>query len=57
MLLTEGVPLESLRKMMEHKNILTTKIYDKITSQKISTDMDLVSHKFKAMEEAFISII
>jgi len=54
MFLTEGVPLESLSKMMGHKNISTTQIYAKITSQKISKDMDLVSPKFKAMEDAFI---
>lgn len=53
MFLTEGVPLESLSKMMGHKNISTTQIYAKITSQKISKDMDLVSHKFKSMEDAF----
>ncbi len=41
MFLTEGVPLESLSKMMGHKNISTTQIYAKITSQKISKDMDL----------------
>ena len=40
--------------MMGHKNISTTQIYAKITSQKISKDMDLVSPKFKAMEDAFI---
>lgn len=39
MFLTEGVPLESLSKMMGHKNISTTQIYAKITSQKISKDM------------------
>jgi site-specific recombinase XerD len=55
MFLTEGVPLESLSKMMGHKNISTTQIYAKITSQKISKDMDLVTPKFKAMEEAFLS--
>jgi integrase len=54
MFLTEGVPLESLSKMMGHKNISTTQIYAKITSQKISKDMDLVTPKFKAMEEAFL---
>jgi hypothetical protein len=54
MFLTEGVPLESLSKMMGHKNISTTQIYAKITSQKISKDMDLVSPKFKAMEDAFL---
>lgn len=57
MFLTEGVPLESLSKMMGHKNISTTQIYAKITSQKISKDMDLIAHKFKAMEEAFVEII
>ena len=53
MFLTEGVPAESLSKMMGHKNISTTQIYAKITSQKISKDMDLVSHKFAGMEAAF----
>lgn len=56
MFLTEGVPLESLSKMMGHKNISTTQIYAKITSQKISRDMDLVSPKFAAMESAFIAM-
>lgn len=57
MFLTEGVPLESLSKMMGHKNIATTQIYAKITSQKISKDMDLVAPKFQAMEEAFLTAI
>ncbi|QQS98032.1 site-specific integrase [Sphingobacterium spiritivorum] len=56
MFVTEGVPLESLSKMMGHKNISTTQIYAKITSQKISKDMDLVSHKFAEMEAAFIEM-
>ncbi|WP_338839307.1 site-specific integrase [Flavobacterium ginsenosidimutans] len=57
MFLTEGVPLESLSKMMGHKNISTTQIYAKITSQKISKDMDMVSDKFKAMESGFLEVI
>ncbi|GAA0886450.1 site-specific integrase [Sphingobacterium siyangense subsp. cladoniae] len=57
MFLTEGVPLESLSKMMGHKNISTTQIYAKITSQKISKDMDMVSNKFKEMESAFLEVI
>ena len=48
--------MESLSKMMGHKNISTTQIYAKITSQKISKDMDLVSHKFSGMEAAFIEM-
>lgn len=56
MFLTEGVPLESLSKMMGHKNISTTQIYAKITSMKISKDMDLVTPKFAAMESAFVAM-
>lgn len=56
MFLTEGVSLESRSKMMGHKNISTTQIYAKITSQKISKDMDLVSHRFSGMEAAFIGM-
>ncbi|KQM44778.1 hypothetical protein ASE55_03100 [Chryseobacterium sp. Leaf201] len=55
MFLTEGVPLESMNKMMGHKNISTTQIYAKITRQKISKDMELVSQKFSAMENAFVT--
>lgn len=57
MFLTEGVPLESLSKMMGHKNIATTQIYAKITSQKISKDMDLVAPKFKEIEDAFLTVL
>lgn len=54
MFLTEGIPVDSLSKMIRNKNIPTTKIYNKITSQKISTNMDLVSHKFKSVKDAFM---
>lgn len=57
MFLTEGVPLESLSKMMGHKNISTTQIYAKITSQKISKDMDMVAPKFKEIEDAFLTVL
>ena len=57
MFLTEGVPLESLSKMMGHKNISTTQIYAKISSQKISKDMDLVAPKFKEIEDAFLTVL
>ena len=50
-----GVPPESMSKIMGHKNISTTQIYAKITSQKISKDMELVSPKFSAMENAFVT--
>ena len=53
MFLTEGVPLESLSKMMGHKNISTTQIYAKITSQKISKDMDWWLRNFKKWKKHF----
>lgn len=53
--LSEGVPLESLSKMMGHKNIATTQIYAKILNEKVGRDMEEVSHKFKELEAAFDS--
>jgi integrase len=51
--LSEGVPLESLSKMMGHKNIATTQIYAKILNEKVGKDMEKVSHNFKKMDKAF----
>jgi len=45
--LGEGVPLESLSKMLERKNIATTQIYAKILNEKVSKYMQKVSHGFK----------
>lgn len=53
MFLTEGVPLESISSMLGHKDISTTQIYAKITSQKISRDMDLLSKKFSEVEAVY----
>jgi site-specific recombinase XerD len=53
--LSEGVPLESLSKMMGHKNIATTQIYAKILNEKVGKDMEKVAEKFKGMESSFIS--
>ena len=41
--LSEGVPLESLSKMLGHKNIATTQIYAKILNEKVGKDMQKVS--------------
>ncbi|GEN71185.1 site-specific integrase [Chryseobacterium lathyri] len=53
--LSEGVPLESLSKMMGHKNIATTQIYAKILNEKVGKDMQKVSQKFKGMERSFVA--
>jgi site-specific recombinase XerD len=53
--LSEGVPLESLSKMLGHKNIATTQIYAKILNEKVGKDMQNVSHRFKEMEQSFVA--
>ncbi|KFC21769.1 site-specific integrase [Epilithonimonas lactis] len=55
--LSEGVPLESLSKMMGHKNIATTQIYAKILNEKVGKDMGKVAENFKEMESSFNSQI
>ena len=43
--LSQGVPLETVSKMLGHKHITTTQIYAKITNDKIGRDMDALSQK------------
>ena len=40
MMVSAGVPMESISKMMGHTNIRTTQGYAKVTDDKISEDMD-----------------
>lgn len=51
--LSEGVPLESLRKMLEHKNIATTQIYAKILNEKVGKDMQKVSKNLREWSSLF----
>ena len=46
MMLTNGVPIETVSKMLGHKNIHTTQHYARILDQKISDDMASVRLKF-----------
>lgn len=43
--LTQGVPLETVSKMLGHKHITTTQIYAKITNDKIGRDIDTLTDK------------
>jgi site-specific recombinase XerD len=43
--LTNGVPLESVSKMLGHKSIRTTQHYAKIVDRKVSDDMKLLKEK------------
>lgn len=45
--LSKGVTIESVSKMLGHTNIKTTQIYARITDEKISSDMQLLSEKLK----------
>lgn len=49
--LTNGVPIETVSKMLGHTNIKTTQIYSKVLDLKISTDMKLLEHKLRKNKE------
>lgn len=45
--LTNGVPIETVQKMLGHKNISTTQIYSKVVDSKIAEDMERVELKLQ----------
>ena len=44
--LTNGVPIESVSKMLGHKNLQTTQHYAKVLDKKVSEDMKILRDKF-----------
>ena len=52
--LSQGVPIESVSKMLGHTNIKTTQIYARITNQKISRDMEALAEKMRAKQNAVV---
>lgn len=54
LLLSEGISIESIAKMMGHTNIATTQVYAKVTDQKISDDMDRLMGRRKTMNNKVI---
>ena len=49
--LTNGVPIESVSKMLGHRNLRTTQHYAKVLDRKVSEDMKILKEKFKASEK------
>lgn len=50
--LTNGVPIESVSKMLGHKNLRTTQHYAKVLDKKVSEDMKILRDKFTSNEIA-----
>jgi site-specific recombinase XerD len=46
--LTNGVPIESVSKMLGHKNLRTTQHYAKVLDRKVSEDMRILKDKFSS---------
>jgi len=44
---SNGVPIETISKMMGHSNIRTTQIYAEVTNQKVKRDFDRLSEQTK----------
>lgn len=49
--LTNGVPIESVSKMLGHKNLRTTQHYAKVLDRKVSDDMKALKDKFSIKTE------
>jgi site-specific recombinase XerD len=49
--LSNGVPIESVSKMLGHKNLHTTQHYAKILDRKVSDDMAVLREKMKIMQK------
>jgi len=52
MMLSAGVPIESISKMMGHTNIKTTQGYARVTDDKISEDMDRLMERRKTQKNS-----
>ena len=54
--LTNGVPIESVSKMLGHKNLRTTQHYAKVLDKKVSEDMKILKNKFSLMKDSLNEI-
>ncbi|GHT34581.1 transposase [Bacteroidia bacterium] len=54
--LTEGMPIESISKLLGHSNIRTTQIYARIIDKKLNDDMNALAGKLNETEELSVAI-
>lgn len=47
--LANGIPIESVSKMLGHQSLKTTQIYAKVIDQKLKQDMDTIKDKYGSM--------
>ena len=52
-MLTKGVSLESVSKMLGHTDIKTTQIYAQILNQKVKEEVYQVKDKFNSMKNCY----
>lgn len=52
-MLTKGVTLESVSKMLGHTNIQTTQIYAKILNSKITTEVNMVKQNLNDLNKFY----
>jgi site-specific recombinase XerD len=50
LMLSAGIPIESISKMMGHTNISSTQVYAQVTDDKISEDMDKLMERRRMKE-------
>jgi len=55
--LSNGVPIETLSKLMGHTSIGSTPIYAKITAEKVSNDIENLSKRIESMESFICNAI
>ena len=55
--LTQGVPIESVSKMLGHTNIQTTQIYARVVDRNLSHDMAVLEQKLQSKGKRSIAIV